>query len=75
MKDKVQSYKPYPTSHYTKRLKQYIPQEVTRPATYKLLPMFGHALFVFINIWLIQTSSSLLILIASSILSGVSVAC
>lgn len=67
--------KPLPLSYYHKELREIIPKEALKPATYKLLPMFFHVFLFFIYVYSINHFQSTFSTIGFSILAGISIAC
>lgn len=67
---------PHNMGYYTARLKQFIPKEAYKPASYKLLPMFLHVLLVSSLFLVIRYYvDSILGLLALSVIIGFSYAC
>jgi len=66
---------PQPLCHYQKEFKGIIPKEATKPANYKLIPMFIHVILIFTWIAMIIIFNSALSIVSFSILIGLSIAC
>jgi len=68
--------KPKSIQYYASRLKENIPKEAYKAATYKLIPMCMHVIFIIINLCLIKAfTSNPFIIVICSILFGLSIAC
>lgn len=69
-------FKPESIQYYAKQLKEDIPNEAYKAATYKLIPMFMHAGFVIANLCFIKAFAyHLLFVVVCSTLIGLSIAC
>lgn len=67
---------PKEISFYAKKLIGIIPKEAFKPATYKLVPMFGHALAFGVNVLIIRAYvSNIPVVLLCSILMGISITC
>lgn len=69
------TYTPESMGYYTARLKQYIPKEAFKPATYKLIPMSIHVALVFVWLFVISAYPTALAIVGLSVLIGISYAC
>lgn len=67
---------PKEISFYAQKIIKSVPKEAFKPATYKLVPMFAHAILFWLNVFLISNnlSNSLLVGVCS-ILMGISIVC
>lgn len=66
---------PQPLSYYAKSLRGIVPKEALKPATYKLIPMFIHALLFVAYIFLVAYFGNIFALIGFSVLAGITIAC
>ena len=67
---------PKEVKFYAEKVIKSIPKEAFKPATYKLIPMFAHAIFFWLNVFLIRTYlDTFLVVIMCSILMGLSITC
>jgi len=67
---------PKEISFYAQKVIKSIPREAFKPATYKLIPMFIHAILFWLNVFLIKSYlSNIFVVLACSILMGISIVC
>ena len=66
---------PKPISFYAEELREFIPKEAFKPATYKLFPMFIHVALIGVNLTIIKIYPTIVSVILCSIFLGFSIAC
>lgn len=71
----MSKYNPLPLSYYVKELKSIIPSDALKPASYKLITMFIHAILIFGYIFAINAFQNIWASLGLSFLAGVSIAC